>query len=241
MAGVIAALRFLTVLPLPGPHRAPTAASVVAFPLVGVVVGVVWVATALLAEPVAPSLLLVATLVLVADAAITGGLHLDGLADVADGVASRRPAEDAVRIMRDSAVGAGGVVALVLVSLLRQSALLSVLGTQPRPWSLVVAPVAGRAAMVLVLALVPARTDGSLAASIPRPGPRTTAAALAVAVVAAAALGPRPVIALVLALATTAGYAAWWRRRFGDLSGDGAGAVGVIAETLALLGLVVPA
>jgi adenosylcobinamide-GDP ribazoletransferase len=238
---VIAALRFLTVLPLPGPHRAPTAGSLVAFPLAGAVVGVVWVATAIAAEAVAPSLLLVAAVVLVADAGITGGLHLDALADVADGVASRRPAEEAVRVMRDSAVGAGGVVAVVLACLVRQAALLSVLGAQPRPWSLVAVPVAGRAAMVLVLALVPARTDGSLAGAVPRPGPRTTAASLAVAAAcAAAAAGPRGAAVLVLALAVTAGYAAWWRRRFGGLSGDGAGAVGVLAETLALLGLVVP-
>jgi len=237
---MIAALRFLTVLPLPGPHRVPTLASVVAFPLVGAVIGLVWFAVAVVGEALGAGPLLVATLVLVADAVVTGGLHLDGLADVADGVASRRPADDAVRIMRDSAVGAGGLVAVVLVSLVRQAALLGVLGAEPPPWSLVAVPVAGRAALVLLLAAVPTRADGSLAAALPRPGASATVLALVLAAGVAALAGARPLAAATLALLAAAGYAAWWRRRFGALSGDGAGAGGVLAETVALLGLVVP-
>ena len=236
---MIAALRFLTVLPLPGAHRAPGAWSVVAFPLVGAVVGLVWLAVAVVGEPFVPSTLLLAALILVADAVVTGGLHLDGLADVTDGVASRRPAEDAVRIMRESAVGAGGVLALVLVVLVRQAALLSVLGLDPRPWSLLSVPIAGRTAMVVLMAVLSPRTDASLVHAIPRPGPAVTAATVAVAAAATAPLGLRALAVLILALGATLGYAAWWRRRFGGLSGDGVGACGVLIETLALLGLVI--
>lgn len=230
------ALRFLTVLPLPGRHRAPTAATFVAFPLVGAVVGLVWVAVAggdrLLPPPV------LAALILVADALLTGGLHLDALADVADGAASRRPPDEALEVMRDPRVGAAGALALVLVCLVRWTALLPLVGAG---WSgalvLVAAPVTGRVAMVVMLALLPPRGDDSLAAAVARPDGPVVAGACFLAALLCGLPGLGGLAALAAGFGVTAVFSAWWRARFGAVGGDAVGACGLLAETVALLTL----
>lgn len=234
------ALRFLTILPVPGRHRAPGAAELLAFPLVGALVGGVWVAV-LAADGLVPVPVL-AALVLVADALLTGGLHLDALADVADGVASRRRGDAAIAVMRDPDVGAGGALALVLVCLLRWSALLGFggLARGGEALALLAAPVAGRLAMVLLLALLPPRADGSLAAALTRPRGAVVAGAAGIAafvcvLAGRGGLGAGAPAALLAGAVTAPAWAAWWRRRFGDLNGDGVGAAGLLAETVALL------
>lgn len=233
------ALRFLTTLPFKPAAGPPAASSVRWFPLAGLVVGITWalffVATNLYLGP-----FVAAAVVLVADGLLTGGLHLDAFADVVDGVASRRPADEAIRIMREPQVGAVGAAGLVLACLLRVSLL--VLAARA-PVALIAVPIAGRAAMALLLALVDARADGSLATAFRRSGPwaTVTAIGLAAALVLTPALARRnPVpfaglICLGVALAVALGYGGWWRAKFGALTGDGVGACGFVAETLALV------
>lgn len=234
------ALRFLTVLPVPGRHRPPGATELLAFPLVGAVVGGVWVAV-LAADGLLPVPAL-AALVLVADALLTGGLHLDAIADVADGVASRRRGDAASAVMRDPNVGAGGALALVLVCLVRWSALLGFggLARGGEALALLAAPVTGRLAMVLLLALLSSRPDGSLAAALARPRGGVVAGAAAIAafvcvMAGRGGLAAGSLAALGAGAAVAPAWAVWWRRRFGDLSGDGVGAGGLVAETVALL------
>lgn len=230
---MISALRFLTILPVPGPHRAPDTRALLAFPVVGLLIGIAWAVTSR-ADQLFTNSGVAAALVLLVDALLTGALHLDALADVADGAASRRPREQAVRIMRDSAVGAVGALALVLVTLLRHAALIGLVSYPPL---LIIAPVVGRVAMVLIMAVVPPRPDGSLAAALTRP---TGAVVVGVSLLGAlfvALADPRGLIALALSLVWVVGFALWWRRRFGDLTGDGVGACGLTAETLALVAL----
>lgn len=229
------ALRFLTILPVPGEHRAPGHATVISFPLVGALVGLAWLGAfslgMLLDMPLAA-----AAFVLVVDAVLTGTLHLDACGDVADGVASRRGPEDAIRIMREPAVGAAGAAAIVVVTVLR-FALLA--GAPAAGLALVAAPVAGRTAMILLLALLPARDRGSLAAAFARPGPLATLTTVAVALAAVAlAGGLQGAVALAGSLAAVTVYGLLWRKRFGGLTGDGAGAGGLLAETTALLVIV---
>ena len=236
-------LRFLTTLPLPSSGHAPRASSVRWFPVAGLVLGLAWAAShtavTLMLDP-----FVAAAVVLIVDAVLTGGLHLDAIADVADGVASRRPADQAVRVMREPATGAVGAGALVLICLLRLSVLARFGG---QALTLIAVPVAGRAAMALVLALVEARADGSLARAF-QPAPvAVTAQAVGLAVVMAMAPAlwpdnPAPVaglVSLVCALGAATVYAFWWRSRFGPLTGDGAGAGGMLAETMALFVLAV--
>lgn len=234
------ALRFLTVLPVPGRHAVPGQRALGAFPLVGLVIGLAWLAVASRGETFVNTGT-AAALILVVDALLTGALHLDATADVADGVASRRRGAEAVAVMRDSAVGAVGAAVLVLVCLVRYSALVGLVGFPLRTVAgpLLAAPVTGRLAMVLLLAALAPRQDGSLAAALPRPAPGAVGAALGTTVALALALqlvfGTPLLVPVGAGVATAAAYGLWWRRRFGGLTGDGAGAGGLLAETLVLL------
>lgn len=209
-----------------------------AFPVVGALIGLVWTSVGA-TDRLFPNTFLVAALILVADAVVTGALHLDGLADALDGLASRRPAEEAVAIMRQGPVGAVGALGLVLVCLVRLGALVGLLGFPQVPWSLVLPPAAGRAAMVLLMALVPARTDGSLAGALARPNGNVVVAVSVVTGLIAGVIDVRCLALLAVGFGVMVAFGAGWRHRFGDLSGDGVGACGLLVETVVLLGLAV--
>ncbi len=189
-----------------------------------------------------PGRLLGAALAVAVIAVLTGGLHLDGLADTADGLGSRRPASAARYIMRRSDIGPMGVGALVLMLLVQGAALAAV----PRPplaaAALVLAEVTGRVAVVSATG-APAARPGGFGALV---AGRTTAAeralivaALACAVAAAGltagelaggAAAGRSLAVRGLA-AALAGLLAGWllqrtaHRRLGGLTGDVFGAI----------------
>lgn len=228
------AVGFLTILPVGRGDALPGPGAVAAFPLAGLVVGLAW---ALVAVPLTTlqTNAVPAALVLVVDAVLTGMLHLDALADVADGVVSRRDPDDAVAIMREPAVGAAGVAAVVLGCLLRFAIL--IVAVDATQW-LLAAPIAGRTAMAWLLSLLPVRDDTSVAALFSRPGPAPVAVATGLAALLLVLLAPadgRGLVALAVAVVAAVVYAAWWRRRFGGITGDGVGAGGFLAETAALL------
>lgn len=202
-----------------------------AFPLIGVLIGALWAgvawgSTRLWAPVVA------AALVLMADLLVTGGLHLDAVADVADGLASRRPAEEALTIMRDPAIGAVGGAALVIALLLR-FAFLTVLASRGWWAWLILPPVAGRAAMVWTMARARRTWSSSIAVSL------TEVADPAVVVVAAliaaatgwATVGFAGVAAVVVAGASAEVWTRFFERRFEALTGDAVGASGIVSET----------
>ena len=180
-------------------------------------------------------------------ALLTGGLHLDGLADTADGLGSRRPAAEALAIMRRSDVGPLGVAALVLVILVQVTALAAV----PRGWpavaALVLAAVTGRVAAVLATGL-PAARPGGLGALVAgrtgRPGRAATGLILLAAVVPAGfALGGVPAalrgLAAALAGLLVGGLLARAaRRRLGGLTGDVFGAIIEVSTATVLVALV---
>jgi adenosylcobinamide-GDP ribazoletransferase len=107
-----------------------------------------------------PRRLLGAALAVALIALLTGGLHLDGLADTADGLGSRRAAADALAIMRRSDVGPMGVAALVLVLLIQVAALASVPGVALGAAALVLAQVTGRVSVVVATGSPAARPGG---------------------------------------------------------------------------------
>jgi adenosylcobinamide-GDP ribazoletransferase len=227
-----AALGFLTVLggAAPPDGRAPGWFGVVGA-LVGLAVGGVWWGADQVWTP-----LLAATLAVGADAALTGMLHLDGLADSADGLL---PPVDRTRrrsIMAAPDVGAFGLVVVVLVVLTRVGALAE---ASPDPlllaglWALV------RAGMALAITTLSYAGAGSALAF------RPVGAAPVVAAGASAALAGALVIATggavtgaAAVLGATAGFGAVVAlgvRRLGGYSGDVLGAAGVIGETVGLL------
>ncbi|MEU5393152.1 adenosylcobinamide-GDP ribazoletransferase [Streptomyces tibetensis] len=181
-------------------------------------------------------------------AALTRGLHLDGLADTADGLGSGKPAEDALRIMKQSDIGPFGVITLVLVLLAQVAALAQAYDASWARGACAAVVSAALARLALTLAArtgVPAaRPEGlgaAVAGVVPVRGAVLAAVAVTVAAAAAGALfGPYGVIrtagAAVLALASAEALLRHCTRRFGGVTGD---VFGGLAETAATTALVV--
>ncbi|MCX2922470.1 adenosylcobinamide-GDP ribazoletransferase [Streptomyces sp. NEAU-W12] len=219
-------------------------------PLAGLVVGAAAAAAGLLLLLLGAGAPLAAVATVAVPAVLTRGLHLDGLADVADGLGSGKPAEDALRIMKQSDIGPFGVLTLVLVLLAQVAALARAYdGSWTRgALAAVVAAVAAR--LVLTLAartgVPPARPEGlgaAVAGVVPRPG----ATAVALAVTGAAAAGGallgadgavRGVLAVLLSAAVAELLLRHCVRRFGGVTGD---VFGALTETAATTALVVAA
>lgn len=180
--------------------------------------------------------MITAAVLVVVLAGFSGCLHLDGLADTADGLLSSRSRERMLEIMKDSHIGVMGVVAIAGVWLLKFAALASV--TAQELWmAALLMPVAGRCAMVVQLAILPyARTTGL--ASVFYVRPRRLAAFWAVAFLAAVAwgvLGPRGLVVWAACIAATLVVSGYVYRRIGGATGDTFGAVCEIVEVVPAL------
>ncbi|MEU1376335.1 adenosylcobinamide-GDP ribazoletransferase [Streptomyces triculaminicus] len=255
-AGLGDALRFafgtLTVLPvaLTRWDRPAARGGMLAAPLAGLVVGGCAAAAGALLLLLGAGPMLAAVAAVAAGAVLTRGLHLDGLADVADGLGSGKPAEDALRVMKRSDIGPFGVVTLLL-TLLAQVAVLAQL--YAASWTrgavaAVVAALAARCALTLAArAGVPAARPEGLGAAVAGVVPVPAAWAVAVAAAAAAAGacactagGPfraaQGAAAVLLALACAEALLRRCRHRFGGVTGD---VFGALAETAATCALVV--
>jgi adenosylcobinamide-GDP ribazoletransferase len=237
------ALVFLTRLPLRLEREldpSALAASAPMFPLVGALIGLAAGASFALATVAGLPPLLAASLAIATQIGLTGALHEDGLADVADGFGGGRRVADKLRIMRDPRIGAFGTLALALALLLRAGALAELAHPGLAAAALVAAGALSRAPLPLAMALMPpARSDG-LAAGAGRPHPGRAAAGLVIATLLALlvlAAGPA-LIALTAGLGAAAALAALARRQIGGLTGDVLGAMQQVAEIAVLLTLV---
>jgi adenosylcobinamide-GDP ribazoletransferase len=208
-----------------------------AFPLAGLVVGLIGAFVYGLSHKLGLPPWPAAALAIAATMLATGCLHEDGLADTADGFGGGRTRERKLEIMRDSHIGAYGVCALLLSVILRAGALSSFANAHLAVWSLIAAHGAARAAMpALMLLLPPARSDG-LSFDAGRP-PLQSAAAAAVLgfVILAICLHPgRGLLALIF-LAVAVAVMAWLSRsQIGGQSGDVLGALEQVSEIVVLL------
>ncbi len=227
------AFALLSRLPVPA-HAATGAASAWAWPLVGAVLG----GTAALAAAGALWLGLTAgvaaALVLALGAALTGALHEDGLSDTADGLFGGWTRERRLEIMKDPRVGSFGVLALVLVTLMRWSALTSVLATGS-PWALVAVGALSRAPMAVIMAALPNARCAGLAHATGRPSVRGALIGAALAVACACLFAGWAALPMALAAAATALWLALVARaRIGGQTGDILGAAQQLAEAAAL-------
>jgi adenosylcobinamide-GDP ribazoletransferase len=231
---LLSAFALLSRLPLPN-HRGTGAASAWAWPLVGAVLGALGAALATAAQWLGVTPGVTAALVLAFGAMLTGGLHEDGLSDTADGLYGGWTRERRLEIMKDSRVGSYGVLALVLVTLARWSALTALLVHGGYGPALIAAGAMSRAPMALVMSLLPnARTEG-LSHATGRPSPATALTGLALAFAITAVLtgwGVVPVTFAALAVTLWLAYSAL--RRIGGQTGDILGATQQLAEVACL-------
>jgi adenosylcobinamide-GDP ribazoletransferase len=145
MKSLIACLQFITAIPLGKPQPFDAKRIIVSFPLAGLFIGLLLAWFDTIASSLW-SIKIAAVLDVILLAAITGALHLDGLADTADGLYGQREREKALAIMKDSRVGAMGLVAVVCVLLLKAVSLGHV--QHFRFLSLIVVPAYARSAML---------------------------------------------------------------------------------------------
>jgi len=200
--------------------------------IVGALGGLVYALARLGSIPALPA----AALALAATMVITGGLHEDGLADVADGLGGTSR-ERRLEIMRDSRIGTFGCSALLLSLLLRTSALASIAEPLSGAAALVVAHAAARATIPAFMRLVPpARRDGLSAGAGRAPARSAVVAALLGLVALGAGLGAHAaLLALIGICLAGSGVACLCVRQFEGQTGDVLGAVEQVAEIAVLL------
>jgi adenosylcobinamide-GDP ribazoletransferase len=219
-----AALQFLTILPVGGPAGKP-GESAWAFPIVGALLGLV--CAAILPLKLGPVLAMLAV------AALTGGLHEDGLADVCDAIRKYRTPEQMRQILKDSRIGAHGALALIAFFLLRWQALSII---PPGSWlPLASAYGISRSQMALLAATTRPAGDGLGAAFISTLPPRTRLwTALLTAALAALAGWPAGLILLGANAALLFLVRRWFLARLGGVTGDCLGFLCVTSEALSL-------
>ena len=237
MTGLLVAARYLTIVPLPGvvPGCADSLGrAAVWFPAIGLGIGAVLVGAERVTAVLFPSLL-AALLTVTAWKLLTGGLHLDGLADCLDGLAGR-DAEHRLAIMRDSRIGAFGAIGLILFLLLEVVAVAE-LPSSVRGRALLVVPVIARATPPLLVRLFPAAKLEGLGAAFGASvsgwaAPTALAIALVVTLAALHAVAvPVFAVSVLSALALTRFFAA----RVSGITGDVLGAAIEVAELAGLL------
>ncbi|MBK3643916.1 adenosylcobinamide-GDP ribazoletransferase [Streptomyces sp. MBT33] len=239
----------LTVLPVKVTRwdRAAARAGMLCAPVAGLVVGGCAALAGLLLLALGAGALLAAVASAAVPAVLTRGLHLDGLADTADGLGSGKPAEDALRIMKQSDIGPFGVVTLVFVLLAQVAALAQAYGGSWGRGALAAVVSAAAARLALTLAAragVPAARPEGLGAAVAGVVPvRGAAAVAAVVTVAAAVAGAllgtydavRAAAAVLAALAVAELLLRHCTRRFGGVTGDVFGGLAETAATVSLL------
>lgn len=209
------------------------------FPVVGAGIGVAQVAVLLLLQTAARDdafrSILAAVLLAAVAVFATGALHLDGLADMADGFGGGATKERALEIMRDSLIGSYGATALVLLLLLKTTAIAALIFERKAPAMLILAPAAARWASVPLGKFMPyARSSGGLGQSITDFVGWRELAGASVFVAILIFLLPNPFGSAALwliVIALTAFNAFLCKRKIGGVTGDTMGANTEICET----------
>ena len=235
------AFAFLTIF---GGAAVPAPTALAWFPVVGVAlgagVGTLWWAAGHWWPPFVAGVIAV-----MVDLVATGLLHVDGLADTGDGLLAPMSREQRLRVMADPAVGAFGLVVVVIVLTLRIAAVTSL---APSVLALAGLWCASRTMLIVIIRTTPyARPEGIaqsfLAATSTRRESVTLGLSIALGVATAAVLllidaSVRGLVALVIEFVTMALVVWWARRRLGGFTGDVLGAALVLGETLGLVALV---
>lgn len=232
-----AGIRFLTILPVGklGIGLEELRKSVPLFPLAGLLIG--FLCSALLYFPLSlltglvPSVLAIAVLV-----GMSGGLHMDGLADTFDGFMSHTGRDRIMVIMKDSRVGTMGVLAVVFVIMIKVAAF-SVLGKDQFLRVLLLTPAAGRWAIVQQICFMPYMRDkglGSIFKQNSRIGTSLLSSILFGGAVFAV-LGARGLLCFAASVIVLLLFSKWCMKKIDGATGDTYGASCELAETAFLL------
>lgn len=243
---LLAAIRFLTSIPLPWwreASRQEFVRSLAYYPVVGIIIGLILAGLSWLLALFLPSAI-VNVLLIVALVVISGALHLDGFVDTCDGIGGHKNPEERWQVMRDSRVGGFGVIGGCCLLLVKYISLNSV----PEPllmMTLVVMPVISRWAMVYAIFAYPSARPSGLGKERKQATDwlRFTIATLITLVVAIGlarlanityfyVVGPAIVFGIWM---ITIAMATYFKHKFAGLTGDTYGAINEVAEVCVLI------
>jgi adenosylcobinamide-GDP ribazoletransferase len=235
---ILASLGLLTRLPLHldgARAQARGAAAAWAWPVAGMAVGLLGAAAGGLALWLGVAPATAAAVAMAAQMFATGALHEDGLADSADGLWGGWTKARRLEIMKDSRIGTYGVLALLLVALLRWVALAGLFAAGT-PWgALIAAGALSRVPMTVLMAALPNARGAGLSHSVGRPGQAVAVLSAAVGLVCAlAALGPLAISAALWVGISGLAVGLVARAKIGGQTGDSLGASQQICEVVVL-------
>lgn len=242
MNGFLAALQFLSIVPvrLKTISKEQLAGSLISFPVVGLLFGLILSIAYSLMLRAGFALLTNDILVIVMLCFITGGMHLDGLSDTFDAFLSGKSKDEMLLIMRDSHAGAMGVTAIVCILLLKTAFLHSV-GLNLKSTALVIMCVSGRWSMVENIFLFPyARKTGKASAYIDGIDFKIAAFSCAFAIAAGIMIwGIKGLLVMVLVSIFAFLFGKSTKGKLGGITGDTIGACNELAEAFSLLAFII--
>lgn len=236
---LLAALGFFTRLPVRAP-AIPLSEATRAFPLVGAIVGLIGLLAYLFALRLGLSVLLAAVLAIAATAAVTGALHEDGLADLADMLGVRGGRERKLAVMRDSTIGSYGVLTLVIATLFKVGAIADLAVLPQVASAMISAHVLSRAVLPVVMRSLPLARPNGLAVHAGKPPADGMywALGLGVGIVLLVGGPGAAIVATVSALVTAFLVAKLAQRHIGGYTGDVLGAIEQVVEVAVLINFV---
>jgi cobalamin 5'-phosphate synthase/cobalamin synthase len=233
---LLAAIAFLTRIPagrLAAFDESAVARSSGWFPLVGALLGATYCTAAALLKGHLPAPV-IAVLIVVLDALLTGALHYDGLADTADGFGGGHTREDILRIMRDHAIGTYGGVALITAIALKVTAYNALLHRTDWMQALILTPALARWSVLLLTVALPYVRPSTSPAEGMGKWPLIWGTLLVITGLITA-MSARAWAAAAITIAITALFGSYCRHRIAGITGDTLGANVQLCETAALL------
>ena len=167
---------------------------------------------------------------------ITGGMHIDGISDMADGFFSMRDKEKTLEIMKDSHVGAFGVITIVLLLLIKFEMLKEFIIIEKNVWLLILPPTIARIAAGLVLSFYETTKKSGLGYTFHSSDPRIFwAIGFIVTLIISSIINIKSLIFIGIAILASNLMALWAKKKIGGLNGD---IYGAIVETVEVIGMV---
>lgn len=215
--------------------------SVKYFPLIGAILGIILVLINQLLTEYFPYIGIflpphvLTIFLIISNVLLTGGLTCDGFMDTMDGIFSGRSKERMLEIMKDSRIGANGVMAFILLVILKWSLIMDI-PSQGLPIALFIMPVLGRFAMVIGITLFPyARPDGIGKAFAQYADKYTLCIASILTLLFIIPLGKQAILGLITVIIVTFFFSSHVKKLIGGLTGDIYGAITELSEIAVLL------
>lgn len=239
LESIVVAFQFLTRLYLPINVEWDTAnlrRSLMWFGLVGAFIGVILAGAMTLFNRFNVIPAVSGIIILIIWIFITGGMHIDGISDMADGFFSMRDKEKTLEIMKDSHVGAFGVITIVFLLLIKFEMLKEFIIIEKNVWLLILPPTIARIAAGLVLSFYETTKKSGLGYTFHSSDPRIFwAIGFIVTLIISSILNIKSLIFIGIAILASNLMALWAKKKIGGLNGD---IYGAIVETVEVIGMV---